>query len=165
MPVAPPRVVVPVDPPKPLPRPPAAVAPARTTPTPSPVVPVVVEDGVLPVTVELPAVTPVQAPADASIAPVPPGPAAMRLEYASAPPPPYPRPDLRAGHEGTVILQVVVGVDGRPLEVSVAESSGHRGLDAAARRHVLSAWLFRPAMRDGRAVEAIGLVPVSFSLR
>jgi protein TonB len=88
----------------------------------------------------------------------------MRLEYAKAPPPPYPRADLRAGNEGTVVLEVVVGVDGRPLQVAVAESSGHRGLDAAARRHVLAQWLFRPAMRDGRAVEAIGLVPVAFSL-
>jgi protein TonB len=124
----------------------------------------VVEHGVLPVTVELPAVRPVPARADASIPAVPTGPAAMRLEYASAPPPPYPRQDLRAGNEGTVILQVVVGLDGRPLDVSVAESSGHRGLDAAARRHVLSSWLFRPATRDGRAVEAVGLVPVDFSL-
>lgn len=167
MPITPPRIAVPVTPPKPVQQP-AKQVPAhpRSAPVETPPVPIVVEDGVLPVTVELPAIQPVQsALATTSIATDPPAPAAMRLEYAHAPPPPYPRADLRAGNEGTVVLQVVVDVAGRPLEVTVAESSGHRSLDAAARRHVLSAWQFRPAMRDGQPVEAVGLVPVSFSLR
>ncbi len=41
---------------------------------------------------------------------------------------------------------------------------GYRELDEAARRHVLRRWRFQPAMRDGRAVQAIGLVPIEFSL-
>ncbi len=103
----------------------------------------------------------------------PPGPAIVddgrpmqgaHLEYASAPPPPYPREALREGLTGTVMLQVLVDVDGRPLEVTVARSSGHRALDIAARRQVLARWTFRPAMRDGRPVQAIGMVPVAFEL-
>lgn len=86
------------------------------------------------------------------------------LEYASAPPPPYPRRALREGLTGVVMLQVLVDVDGRPLEVSIKRSSGHRELDAAARRQVLSRWTFRPAVRDGRPVQAIGVVPVEFRL-
>jgi protein TonB len=66
--------------------------------------------------------------------------------------------------EGTVILQVLVGSDGRALEVRVHQGSGHRLLDDAARRQVLRHWRFRPAMQDGRAVQAIGLVPVEFRL-
>lgn len=103
----------------------------------------------------------------------PPGPAipddgepmqGAHLEYASAPPPPYPRDALRDGLTGTVMLQVLVDVDGRPLEVTVARSSGHRALDLAARRQVLAHWTFRPAVRGGRAVRAIGRVPVVFEL-
>lgn len=91
--------------------------------------------------------------------------AAVRLEYAAAPAPAYPRDALRMRLEGTVLLQVLVGIDGRPLDVQVQASSGHRQLDEAARRQVLKRWMFRPAMRDGRAVQAIGLVPVAFALR
>lgn len=101
----------------------------------------------------------------ATVEPVVPSVAAVRLEYASAPPPDYPREALRRRLEGTVMLQVLVDVDGRPLEVLVQGSSGHRSLDEAARRHVLKHWTFRPAMKDGRAVQALGLVPVAFALR
>jgi protein TonB len=88
----------------------------------------------------------------------------VRLEYAQAPAPAYPRAALRAGIEGTVLLQVLVDVDGRPLQVDVNRSSGDRRLDLAARDQVLRHWRFRPAIRDGRAVQAIGLVPIDFSL-
>lgn len=91
--------------------------------------------------------------------------AAVRLEYASAPAPAYPRDALRMRLAGTVLLQVLVDTDGRPLDVQVQASSGHRQLDEAARKHVLKRWLFRPAMQDGRAVQAIGLVPVAFALQ
>ena len=91
--------------------------------------------------------------------------ATVRLEYANAPPPAYPRDALRIRAEGTVLLQVLVDRDGRPLDVQVQSSSGNRSLDEAARKHVLKRWMFRPAMQDGRAVQAIGLVPVAFALR
>ncbi|MGQ4583863.1 TonB family protein [Lysobacter sp. F60174L2] len=87
------------------------------------------------------------------------------LRYAAASPPPYPVRALRAGAEGTVLLEVLVDTDGQPLEVTIARSSGHRELDRAALRHVLEHWRFQPAMRDGHAVRAIGLVPISFALR
>jgi protein TonB len=100
------------------------------------------------------------------IAPVDTGPLAMeRLDYASAPPPPYPPEAARRRLEGTVLLQVLVDVDGRPLEVLVQRSSGHRALDDAARKFVLKRWMFKPAVRDGQPVQAIGLVPVKFSMR
>lgn len=86
------------------------------------------------------------------------------LEYASAPPPAFPREALRDQLTGTVVLEVLVDVDGTPLDVKVSRSSGHRVLDAAARKQVLAKWKFRPAMRNGRAVQAIGVVPVEFRL-
>lgn len=89
---------------------------------------------------------------------------AGQLEYLSSPAPSYPVAALRAGQQGTVLLRVLVGTDGRPAEVSVQTSSGHRALDLAARSQVLRNWRFQPAMQNGQAVQAYGLVPVSFSL-
>ena len=66
---------------------------------------------------------------------------------------------------GTVLLQVLVDVDGRPLDVTIARSSGHRELDEAARLQVLKRWSFQPATRDDTPIQAVGLVPVEFNLR
>lgn len=90
--------------------------------------------------------------------------AAVRLEYADAPAPAYPRDAMRAGRQGVVILQVTVDTDGRPVDVVIAQSSGHRDLDIAARQQVLKRWRFKPAMKDGLAIQAIGMVPVNFTL-
>jgi len=86
------------------------------------------------------------------------------LEYEFAPPPSYSAQMMRAGIEGTVLLRVLVGTDGKPLDVTIERSSGHRELDQAARRQVLGKWRFKPAMQDGQTVQAIGLVPVDFKL-
>jgi TonB family C-terminal domain len=56
-------------------------------------------------------------------------------------------------------------VDGSPLRVDIERSSGHRSLDLAARIQVLRQWKFQPATDGGRAVQAVGLVPVDFSLQ
>jgi protein TonB len=87
-----------------------------------------------------------------------------QLQALRAPPPPYPAEAMRAGLSGTVELEILVGTDGRALDVRIVRSSGHRMLDQAARRTVLSKWTFVPAMRDGRAVEALGRLPVVFTL-
>jgi protein TonB len=92
-------------------------------------------------------------------------PAAVQLEYLTAPPPKYPRMALQRQIEGTVMLQVLVGTDGRPLQVTISHTSGNRELDEAARNQILNRWSFRPAMKNGQAVQAIGLVPVAFNLR
>src|SRR5690606_240654 len=110
--------------------------------------------------VDLPVARPAD-PAPRATGPVDTAPlAGVRLQYASAPPPPYPRRELAARVEGQVLLRVLVGVDGKPLDVVVERSSGNRNLDRAAQQHILRHWTFRPAMKDGRAVQAIGLVPI-----
>ena len=93
------------------------------------------------------------------------GPSPVQLEYLSAPAPAYPRMAKQRGITGTVLLQVLVGIDGRPLEVTVAQSSGNRELDEAARAQVLKRWSFQPAQKDGQTVQAIGMVPIEFALR
>lgn len=86
------------------------------------------------------------------------------LQTLAAPPPPYPRDALLDRLEGTVVLDVHVDAQGRPVDVEIVTSSGHRALDRAAQRQVLQKWRFRPALQDGRAVPALGRVPVSFVL-
>lgn len=112
-----------------------------------------------------PYVPPAADPLPATAADIgPPSVAAVRLEYVDAPAPDYPRAAMRAGRQGTVLLQVTVGIDGRPVSVEIAQSSGHRDLDATARNQVLKHWRFRAAMKDGQAIQAIGMVPVNFTL-
>jgi protein TonB len=136
----------------------------RAVPAPTPPAPVLVEDSpVAEPYIESP-------PIAEEISVVPPIPdttplQGARLEYASAPPPTYPVAEARRRIEGEVLLQVLVGVDGKPIEVTVQRSSGNRALDEAARKQVLRAWTFKPAMRDGVVVQAVGLVPVKFTLR
>lgn len=90
--------------------------------------------------------------------------AGAHLEYEDAPAPPYPIEAIRKALTGTVTLRVLVDVDGSPIDVQVERSSGHRVLDAAAKKQVLAKWRFRPAVQDGQAVQAIGMVPVVFNL-
>jgi len=156
-----PPVIVPVE--RPV-TPPASTTPVRRIATPEPVAVAapVVDGGSI-------AADPVPAleSGGTDIGPSIPasGPATgMQLAYASASAPPYPRAELLAGHQGTVTLRVLVDIDGRPLQVDVESGSGYRRLDEAARRHVLRHWTFQPAMREGQAVQAIGLVPIEFSL-
>lgn len=94
-----------------------------------------------------------------------PGPPALAtLAYDVFPPPRYPRASLRDGDSGRVTLRVLVDEQGWPREVEVETSSGHRELDRVARTHVLNAWRFHPAQRQGRAVSAYALVPIEFTL-
>lgn len=160
VPPPPPPELVPV---QPVVTPPAPATTVRRAVVPdrAPIAPPVVDGGSLVADPAPPAVD----PGSGEVAAAPSGPVSgVRLAYAEAGAPPYPRESLRSGHQGTVVLQVLVGIDGRPLEVSVETGSGYRQLDEAARRHVLRHWRFQPAMRDGQAVQAIGLVPIEFSL-
>ena len=77
---------------------------------------------------------------------------------------PYPSASQRMGETGTVVVRVVIGVDGRVLRATVARSSGFERLDAAALRQALAKWRFIPALKGGTAVEAEREVPVTFRL-
>lgn len=158
-------VVVPINHPEPTTLPPRIdhpVPPRRAVTTPQPAAPsVVATTGTEPAPAD--SVTPDAAPVgdlglDIGASPV-------QLAYRSAPLPAYPRNALRRGFAGTVLLRVLVDTDGRPLQVVIERSSGHHELDDAARAQILARWLFQPAIRDGRPVQAIGLVPVTFDLR
>ena len=158
-PVVPPPVppVVPITRQLPPPRQPALPAPVEIAP-----MPVFATEAVMPLPADIAA--PVDAIANSNDGTASAPLQGVQLAYLHAPAPAYPRDALIAGIEGTVTLRVLVGEDGRPLEVSIETSSGNRSLDNAARQQVLRRWKFQPASDNGRPVQAIGLVPVSFSL-
>ena len=63
--------------------------------------------------------------------------------------PEYPAVSRRMEETGTVILQMLVGVDGKVTESKIAQSSGHSRLDEAA-REALSLCKFKPGTTDGK---------------
>ena len=75
----------------------------------------------------------------------------------------YPAADRRAEHEGTVVVRVLIGEDGRAQQVEVAGSSGYPGLDAAAVASV-KRWTFAPARNGGGPVAGWASVKVRFQI-
>ncbi|OAX54790.1 energy transducer TonB [Xanthomonas graminis] len=162
-------IVVPITPPpqtavQPQKRPMTQPRVPTAAPVPTPVQTALADASPMPVQDAIADPAPVAAESSAPPAPLSAPVAGMQLQYLRAPAPPYPRDALRDGLQGSVLLRVLVGVDGQPLEVSIARSSGHRILDQAAREQVLKRWKFRTALQQGMPVQAYGLVPVDFSL-
>ncbi len=90
------------------------------------------------------------------------GPATGRFRN---PAPRYPELARRLGQEGTVLLRVLVGTDGRASQVETAETPGFPLLDDAARAAVLR-WRFRPARSAaGVAVSSTLEIPIVFRLK
>lgn len=79
--------------------------------------------------------------------------------------PPYPAMDVRLGNEGTVLLRLIVGPDGRVVEARVVRTSGFDSLDRAAQVWVIGHWRYQPAVRSGGAVPSAVDVAVKFSLK
>jgi len=99
-------------------------------------------------------------------APAPPvvvTPPAFNAAYLRNPPPAYPAAARRNGDEGTVLLRVLVGRDGAPLQVELDRTSQSRALDGAALEAVRG-WSFVPARRGAEAIEDWVRVPVVFRL-
>lgn len=86
------------------------------------------------------------------------------ISIADGPTPTYPPLALRAGTTGEVLLRIDVDANGHPISGEIAKSSGSRLLDQAALKFVLARWHFNPALRAGKAVAAVALVPISFTL-
>ncbi|QWF15224.1 poly-beta-1,6-N-acetyl-D-glucosamine biosynthesis protein PgaD [Lysobacter capsici] len=81
-----------------------------------------------------------------------------------SPKPPYPLEAQRHREGGLVKLKVQVSADGRALNVAIVKRSGYRDLDRAAVNTVRT-WRFAPAVRNGKAIAAVVIVPVEFKPR
>jgi protein TonB len=79
--------------------------------------------------------------------------------------PEYPRASLRNEETGTVLLAVLVGVDGSVSDVKIEKSSGFRGLDNAVRTHLLAGGCkHKPGTVDGKAQQSWTKVNYVWSL-
>jgi len=78
------------------------------------------------------------------------------------PDPEYSEEARKAKYQGTCVLWLIVGPDGRPRDIKIARSLG-LGLDEKAIEAVRN-WKFEPAMKDGKPVAVQINVEVSFRL-
>lgn len=100
--------------------------------------------------------------------PVPPTPAPVRVGSGLRPPtktkhvnPVYPREAMAAGAQGVVVLEAVIGVDGRVHDAKVLRSIPL--LDGPAADAVRQ-WEFEPTLLNGAPVAVIMTVSVNFSM-
>jgi TonB family protein len=87
-----------------------------------------------------------------------------RPQIISAPKPEYPYAARRAGFEGRVVLNIIVGSDGTVRDASVQQTSGRDDCDESAIKTLRDAWIFKPALRDGTAIEVKEKVAVVYKL-
>jgi periplasmic protein TonB len=143
--------------PAPAPRP---VAAPETTPAPS--TPAATSE-------PQPPAPPVTTPMTASPAPAPaPAPRVEMpitdADYLQNPPPAYPRMSFRLGEEGTSVVRVLIGPDGRAQDAQIAASSGYARLDQAAEATARS-WRYVPGKRGG-VPEAMWVnVPIKWEIK
>jgi protein TonB len=78
--------------------------------------------------------------------------------------PSYPPQLLRTGVEGKAVVKVLIGTDGRVKQVAIISTDDPLFADATE-RHALRRWRFKPATRDGVAVESWKQMTVRFELR
>src|SRR6266481_6468529 len=79
-----------------------------------------------------------------------------------APDPEYSEEARKAKYQGTCVLWLIVGPDGKPRDIKVSRNLG-LGLDEKAIQAV-NQWKFDPAMKDGKPVAVEINVEVSFRL-
>jgi periplasmic protein TonB len=87
-----------------------------------------------------------------------------QAQYLRAPVLRYPPAALSARREGSVGLRVLVGQDGRVIEVDVERSSGYAPFDEAACSAVRAA-LFKPYTVNGEPRLVLVRIPVDFTLK
>jgi len=77
--------------------------------------------------------------------------------------PPYPEAKLLTGEEAALTLRLSIDEYGRVIAVDPVGRADPVFL-AAARRHLLSHWRYKPAMKDGRAVGSTIVINLRFEL-
>ena len=84
-------------------------------------------------------------------------------EYLQNPKPAYPSMSRRLGEQGTVLLQVLIGIDGTAQKGEIKKSSGFSRLDQVALTTALK-WRYVPGKRAGVAEAMWFTVPIGFAL-
>ena len=89
--------------------------------------------------------------------------ASYKIGSIKNPHPPYPIVARKKGLQGKLILKVSINNDGSVKNVVVGKSSGHKILDKVSKETV-EKWVFIPAKKMGKPVEANIKVPIRFLL-
>jgi protein TonB len=173
-----------IEPPQPKPAPPAPPVPVKQPiaktkapilpPAPQPLAiadPTPAPNAPTGVTTPQPPAPPIAAPV-AVAPPAPPAapPAPPKIElpssdanYLKNPKPVYPAISRRLGEQGTVHVNVLVGVDGLAQKAEISRSSGYERLDQTALRATLG-WRYVPGRRAGVLEPMWVTVPMPFVL-
>lgn len=146
------------EPPPPPPPPDLDVPPPPFIPPPEIQIqqPVQRQQTITQVTTERPPPTPPAPPAPKPVQRV-----APVVKAANCRKPDYPAISERLGETGTVVLQLLVGTDGKVTDSRIEKSSGYPRLDEAAVRG-LSACRFAPGTVDGRPAPAWARIQYTF---
>lgn len=149
-------VMVPEDPPAEEPPPPV---PQPTLPD-APIAEIAPPE---PLPVEIAPEVPVQAENAAAIttAPQEAVPAAKSFSIQSRVDPTYPPASRRAGEQGRVLLELIVGPNGKPTEVKILRSSGFPMLDESA---VMAVRKWKFSVNNGGSAYSRLQLPVTFKL-
>jgi len=78
--------------------------------------------------------------------------------------PSYPTESRRKHEQGTVVLTLTLGFDGRVADIGVSRSSGFDRLDQAALAAVRK-WRWEPVLQSGQPVMVKGVVEIPFVLQ
>jgi D-alanyl-D-alanine endopeptidase (penicillin-binding protein 7) len=73
------------------------------------------------------------------------------VDFKSCSKPEWSKPDLEAGHEGTVTLSFLISSTGAVVDSGIVKSSGYPGMDAAAQTGIAKC-VFKPATMNGKPV-------------
>lgn len=155
--------------PPPPPSTPQVMAPPPIVQTPVPPVPIM---QTTPNPVLVPAPTPVATltPTPAAAPAAPPAPPSvvqggdLGTQMVAGKPPRYPVESRRKREQGTVVLTLILGLDGEVDSIAITGSSGFPRLDNAA-RDAVKGWRWRPTLRGGQPVRVRGVVEIPFVLR
>lgn len=78
--------------------------------------------------------------------------------------PDYPAFERNIGRDGVVVVRVLVGSNGRVSAIEPVRATSDAFFDAT-RKRALSKWRFRPATRDGVAIESWRQMTVRFTMQ
>ena len=76
----------------------------------------------------------------------------------------YPASAINNHEQGTVMLKVMVGKDGRPQTINVESATDASPALIKASSDAVSQWHFTPQMRDGKPIAAYASVPIRFAM-
>jgi len=155
------------DTPPPPPSKPEIVAPPPLVQMPVPPVQLV---ATTPDPVPVPSPMPVMSSPGPSASVAPPAPPSivqggdLGAQMVAGKPPRYPIESRRKREQGTVVLSLTLGVDGSVESIVIAQSSGSKRLDDAA-RDAVRGWRWKPIIRNGQPARVKGVVEIPFVLR